>query len=84
MSEGTDHLTDCTDDDCDLCSHYLEFCMACEGCGSWGQMASDGWVLFVGIPFCMSCAEDPEVYKPGRVTPYSITGITNGNSEVDR
>ena len=72
--ESSDHLRDCTDDDCELCELFLDFCMACEGCGHWGQMDSDGWKLFVGMPFCLVCAEDPKIYKPG---PLSVTAVAD-------
>ena len=45
MSEGTDHLSSCQITDCDECCFYLESCMACDQCGEWDDMDSDGWVI---------------------------------------
>ena len=58
MTIGRDHLEACTLDDCPECDHYLEFYMACEGCGHWGHQESDGWILWNGMPFCTEECRD--------------------------
>lgn len=45
MSPGVKHLENCDKQDCDTCDYYNEFCMACDNCGSWGDMDVDSWVL---------------------------------------
>lgn len=55
MSRGTEHLETCEEDNCELCSHYLEFCMACDHCGHWGQQDADGWEI--GVSYMVYCSE---------------------------
>jgi hypothetical protein len=41
--ENIAHLERCNDDGCLVCTHLLEFFMACDHCGHWGHVDSDGW-----------------------------------------
>lgn len=37
------HLEECGIDGCERCEHLLEYFMACDRCGHFGHIESDGW-----------------------------------------
>lgn len=56
--DNIQHLEECPG--CMECDRLLEFYMACDSCGSWGNKESDGFEMVqrngMDLFFCQSCA----------------------------